>query len=409
MVVLVFPAGTICVSAMGSRRTSTSSSNGANPSVNNPCVDEIPKIVLDPVLSYVHAGLNSGSVDATAKAALAYFPRTAIDNAKDILYKECQPGVTKPKRATSELRSASEADLMDIISTLRKLDTQDRPPVFAVQSTQLGSLPKARPEELMSISMAERLCNLEEQLSHMKEISDGLILSKLDHSFRLTRLENREAPVPAHIPSEFSIMSGPVQGSSEDPAPCNKQLPVSVMGSVSIDRPSAPRDAGHAKDSSSQPKTFAKIAAGLQGSNLSKSDSSGRSGRATETRPKRRIVGKSAAPADSGLKGAREPNRFLFISRVEKECTANQIAKHLHSKKFTVCDLECVSVDEAKFKSYKLTVPKSQFNELFNEALWPEGVCVQTWRERRKKKEIDSSNDLEDDTELTEQDPPKDS
>ena len=38
--------------------------------------------------------------------------------------------------------------------------------------------------------------------------------------------------------------------------------------------------------------------------------------------------------------------------------------------------LEILSNVNAKFKSYKLTVPVSKFKDLFNEDMWPEGVCV---------------------------------
>ena len=157
----------------------------------------MPKIVLEPVLAYVHAGLNSSSIDATAKAALK-FGRSNIKDAKKVLYKECFSGVPKPKRVSTESRTASEADIADIISMLRILDAQDCQPAFAVPSTSLGSLPRSRPEELLSISMAERICSLEEQFEQMKELTDGLILSKKDHSFRLKRIENR--PMPSSTP-----------------------------------------------------------------------------------------------------------------------------------------------------------------------------------------------------------------
>ena len=63
--------------------------------------------------------------------------------------------------------------------------------------------------------------------------------------------------------------------------------------------------------------------------------------------------------------------------------------------------VECVSDEKAKFKSYKVTVPKTQFENLFNEELWPEGVRVQSWRERRILQNDSSSDDVKDDHRTT--------
>jgi hypothetical protein len=106
----------------------------------------------------------------------------------------------------------------------------------------------------------------------------------------------------------------------------------------------------------------------------------------------------NTACEESGLKGAREhneANRFLFISRVENECTKNELTKHLKKANIRIRQLERVSVDKAMFKSYKLVVPKSQFHLLFDEELWPEGVRVQTWRDKRRNREDPNMGEAE--------------
>ena len=394
-------AGTICYSAMGSKRVP--SSNLKIGAEAQKCDDECPKIILDPVLSYVHAGLNAGSSDATAKAALAYFPRVAIDIAKDVLYKECFPNETKPKRVSSESRTASEADLGDIISMLKKLDTYEFPPVFAVPSTQLASLPKSRPEELLSISVGERMCCLEEKFERLKDLTDGLILSKLDHSFRLKRLEDRPATPAPEAAAAKAVSSKPLSLEDFPPPcmPCDLSNKIAVRPKI-IERPSALEEAVHVAEpdnKGAESKKFSEIATGLQGMDKHKWEtnrSNGMNNRWPAPRPRRCIEGKNKSCAESGLKGAREPNRFLFISRVENECTKNELTKHLKKANISIRQLERVSVDKAMFKSYKLTVPKSQFHQLFDEELWPEGVRVQTWKDKKRNREdpnIGEAND----------------
>jgi hypothetical protein len=77
-----------------------------------------------------------------------------------------------------------------------------------------------------------------------------------------------------------------------------------------------------------------------------------------------------------GFKGAPEPSRELFIFRVDKSTEIDELKDYLVGKNVKVRELKCVSNSEAKFKSFRLTVPVSDFKNLFDEALWPEGVRV---------------------------------
>ncbi len=81
------------------------------------------------------------------------------------------------------------------------------------------------------------------------------------------------------------------------------------------------------------------------------------------------------------MKGATEPTRHLFIYRVDSATTEGDITSLLQESevKFDVRDLKCVSHPNAKFKSFKLTVPMSQYENLFNDQLWPDGICVRKY------------------------------
>ena len=46
---------------------------------------------------------------------------------------------------------------------------------------------------------------------------------------------------------------------------------------------------------------------------------------------------------------------------------------------FGIRDFRCISHPEARFKSFKLSVPASQFERIFDEKLWPEGVVVRIY------------------------------
>lgn len=77
------------------------------------------------------------------------------------------------------------------------------------------------------------------------------------------------------------------------------------------------------------------------------------------------------------FRGAPEASRDLFIYRVHPETLDDGIKDLISSEGCEIRNLACVSNPNAKFKSYKLTVPLSQFAKLHSEDFpWPEGVKV---------------------------------
>ena len=46
--------------------------------------------------------------------------------------------------------------------------------------------------------------------------------------------------------------------------------------------------------------------------------------------------------------------------------------------------VKCVSHKDAMFKSFKISVPKSDLDKMFDEAMWPDGVRVRKFISPRK-------------------------
>ena len=85
--------------------------------------------------------------------------------------------------------------------------------------------------------------------------------------------------------------------------------------------------------------------------------------------------------------GAPEPVRHLFVNRISKDTNDEDVFTQIEQNGFTVKKLECISHPQARFKSYKLAVPCSEFNKLCNENLWPKGVFVRTyWSQKPEQK-----------------------
>jgi len=99
-------------------------------------------------------------------------------------------------------------------------------------------------------------------------------------------------------------------------------------------------------------------------------------------RKSRVVAGKKALShaGATGFKGAPEPDRNLFIYRVEKDTTEEDIEQYLVDNDISYRSISCMSNPNSKYKSFKLTVAVSHFSQLFDDSLWPNGVRVRPFR-----------------------------
>ena len=107
--------------------------------------------------------------------------------------------------------------------------------------------------------------------------------------------------------------------------------------------------------------------------------------RQVNRRNRRKVIAGNASQQCNLFKGGPEPTRDLFIYRVNKDVPVEAIQSHLTDNGVNVSKLDCVSHAEAQFRSFRLTVPKSEFNELFDPALWPSGVHVRQYVSRKTR------------------------
>ncbi len=94
------------------------------------------------------------------------------------------------------------------------------------------------------------------------------------------------------------------------------------------------------------------------------------------------VTGKKATNGDTsfGFRGAPEPDRHLFIYRAENDMSVNDVEIYLNNQNISYKSIECLSNPNAKFKSFKLTVSVSKYQQLFNDDIWPNGIRVRPFR-----------------------------
>ena len=112
-------------------------------------------------------------------------------------------GAIKDRRDRNT-RSKAEGDVKDILAAMARLDNTTHTPIFAVSSYQINNIPRCHPDELSSISVIDRLKDLEGkykqcQLSVDQLLSDNAVLKE-----RMVKVEQDKRP------SYRSVISGPI-------------------------------------------------------------------------------------------------------------------------------------------------------------------------------------------------------
>ena len=89
------------------------------------------------------------------------------------------------------------------------------------------------------------------------------------------------------------------------------------------------------------------------------------------------IMGQSTS---SHLRGGELPVRDIFVSRVHKDDGVEQMRNFLQGKDIKVCDVVLKSANDAKFKSFKLSVSVDDVDKVMDPILCGRGVRVTRWR-----------------------------
>ena len=94
-------------------------------------------------------------------------------------------------------------------------------------------------------------------------------------------------------------------------------------------------------------------------------------------RPARRVITGRRQSGAGQFRGATEAGRDLFVYRVHADTVEADVQRLVTNVGYTVLNIECVSNPMSKYKSFKLTVPVSQYPQVYNESFpWPASVMV---------------------------------
>ena len=321
-----------------------------------------------------------------------------IIEAKNILWDSCSKDLQeKPNRRETSSRSATEAHVHDIIGALNKLDEDEKAPRILLDAKLLSLIPRSRAEEINSISLADRVHQLEAKFATMAEGFDKHVAETTVITDRVHELE-KQRPSFAQVVTQPAIPR--IQEPQNNPAAPSHNLAPPPSFPLGRGRASGMRGGrggrgGHTADRRPGGTAHNELQPGKWGSTYSLGGESHKSDTGSgfqypphhlkkERQRQQRII-KGKSQAKYGVKGAPEPSRHLFIYRVCHDTDVDGMRELLDNQNdsFTIRDLQCISNDNAMFKSFKLTVPMSEYEALFNENIWPDGIRVRPYRHKK--------------------------
>ena len=366
---------------------------------------------INELLTYATFYMNKSCIDHIKKIISSFYTNEEIVEAKKLLWEikgsELQ---AYSERKNTDKRSSSDANISDIFDGLTKLDILDQIPIFVAK--KMDRIPKREPEELNTVSIIDRLGRIEKKID---EYGDTLSNHEIDLTYIKTlNIENELKSVNDKIDTfqiKSNIISPPLSFSDEDSNPIK-----SIDGAnatkydVTGDNSRLESEWETTDDESKHLNTNKKLSyreASLRfisnihnQNNRNNLKKKGPTLVVTPKEPKetprniieadgfqlvetkqqrRRRFGES-----EGLRGAPSPKRDIFVSRVQSG-NVFIVKRFLNNNNIMNDDIKCVSHDNSKFKSFKVTISKSDLPNVMENKFWPKGVLCSVWKERNQK------------------------
>jgi hypothetical protein len=322
----------------------------------------------------------------------------------------------KIRRRDSNSRSEKEAHLYDIITALLKLDKTDNPPTVLIDALSLKKIPRSHPEELNNISLVDRLNQFEARMSNMQSLIDQVMTENHSLKDQVNDLSNKQQHKSYSSVASTSttnsanntrtqasgvVSSQKVSASSTIPAikvdeqfsdasthSSFQQGPFAFPNVRGRGRGTWPRGAslrgahsvGQSHSLHLPPSIFPPSDSISQDRSSNRSDTgSGFEIPSYHKKKARKVITGKVKGEGAKVRGAPEPSRHLFIYRVDKSVNDSDMKDYVNEQGVTIQSLACVSHPSAKYKSFKLTVPISEYERLFSDEMWPEGIRVRKY------------------------------
>ena len=390
-----------------------------------------PVTIVDALLSYVLFSLQNSNADSVRNAVLGHFTADQILHSKNSLWDKCSNEIIgeKMRRKDSVTRPEKEAHTQDIITAISKLDKSDNMPTILINAQDLHLIPRSHPEELNNISLVDRLNRMEKRMTNLQEVMDRTVCENMALNEKVNNLTSYSSIVkrPVITVSNTEGATNEIKNLWEsgnnnstnqtketnyvETNENNEHEERNKFLEVNTTNRRTQRGRGNNRFTSGRGGMTHKL---RSGEHFSRTPSLLSLDRYSETSKGSRVFGNEKLNRDRShdsdgfelppymirqlkkqdnrkkriitgnkengkFRGAPEPNRDLFIYRADKDTRSADLSSHLKDHGFHVRNIDCVSHPDSKFKSFRVTLPLSEFKDVFDSAIWPSGVRVRKY------------------------------
>jgi hypothetical protein len=324
--------------------------------------NENNKHVFHPLLTFAACCILHSPIDLIRKNIIGKFTLEDVLNAKDKLWEIGDSDILGDKlvRKASTSRSEADAHVSDILQGLSKLDKMDKLPSFAIDFKSLALLP-ALPH-VSSDPVDVRLSNIELMCKNMQSSIDSLVAVNsssgekgMTYANALTSPNKKIIDNQVHTSTVQKVSSTSHMQMNVNNNSVTKERTSSAITPVVL----APTMPVTASNEYITPTYFKR------------------------KERKQALLGKGKSV--STLRGAPPPSRDMFVFRVDKMTSVNDLKDYIIGKGCEARDIIIVSHKDSHYKSFKVTVSVTDYNNLMKPEIWPEGIMVRQYRVRSNK------------------------
>ena len=385
-------------------------------------------VIMNELLCFVQFHMKRSVITNIVEVISRYYSWDEISFARELLinhYGDCVGlGQILKNRRTTTGKQKCVTCSEDIVNALHELDANGIITNFVARN--LGRLPKCDPKDIdpytamqMIFSMEERIKTVEDNLSearahiinqeeNLKCLSESVKTQEVIITNSLPSSPSYSDMVSAGIQNvrhknDLSTANSPPRKKSNNP---NRPRPTKKQAQGGGDTVGIPAEVNDSDDNT-RPWTLV----GKNGKpEVYDSDDNtrpwtlvGKNGKPARDARKSSIYQKQHNPNQGGQQkrqpvrgrqrtkihgsnntcvvvGAPPPKRDYFLSRIVKTTEEDVLRKFIEDSGIGLVGLRLVSNENAKFKSYKLSVILDDKDKILSPDLWPKGSCIEKWR-----------------------------
>ena len=317
------------------------------------------------ILTYIQCYINRSTADNIKKVICQFYAPEAISEAKSVLWEHFGSSLgRKQNRQKSLSRDIYEADATDIIAGFQRLDRAREPVTVRFVTWNLENIPKYKPDETENDVSVARISQNEQRIRALENRVDSN-----NESLRTLQMLVQEViqakpaapyaealkscPVPKPVAPSMFISSDISQvGPAIQPIKTNQQK-TKVNPAATPPIPLKQHEIATATSS-----------VDIQGFTVPTEQ---------RRRAKRReaVIGKRKhSVIKSGAKYT-----HLFVSRVFCDVTDDEMKQYICDEGVNVIEIKTVSHEEARMKSFKITIETEEKDTVMSDSFWPAGIA----------------------------------